>query len=158
MDRENDVAYADVCWNRSYREKYTQETDAPKGGPSVEIRPHLLVPLGYGRYARSDVITVLEPIEEADERGPGRRTRVFVEGRATPIVASRTETTILRDMVREPAQVTEARTAIALLEDVLEDLTTVGPLLRRSIKDEIGLDFDRIEKRIRRLIGQGADE
>lgn len=124
----------------------------------MEVRPQLLVPLGYGRYARSDVITVLEPIEEADERGPGRRTRVYVEGRPNPIVASRTETTILRDMVREPADVTEARTAVALLEDILEDFGTVGTLYRRSIKEEVGLDFDRIERRIRRLIGRDEDE
>lgn len=124
----------------------------------MNIRPQMLVPLGYGRYARSDVITVLEPIEETEERGPGRRTRVYVEGRPTPIVASRTETTIVRDMVREPSEVTEARAAIVLLEDLLEDLATVGPLLRRSIKDEVGLDFDRIEKRIRRLLQQGLEE
>lgn len=55
-------------------------------------------------------------------------------------------------------EVTEGRAAVALLEDLLEDLATVGPLLRRSIKDEVGLDFDRIENRIRRLIRQGSDE
>lgn len=124
----------------------------------MEIRPYVVVPLGYGKYARSDVITVLEPIEEAEERGPGRRTRVYVENRSTPIVASRTETTILRDMVREPGEVTEARAAIALLEDLLEDLAAVGPMLRRSIHEEAGLDIDRIERRIRRLIRHDADD
>ena len=38
-----------------------------------------------------------------DERGDGRRTRVWVDGVAEPLVASRTEGTILRDMGQEAA-------------------------------------------------------
>jgi hypothetical protein len=53
--------------------------------------------LGFGKYARADKIYALEPIETA-ERGSGRRTRVWVEGVADPIVASRTERTILMEM------------------------------------------------------------
>jgi hypothetical protein len=34
-----------------------------------------MVPLGYGKFVRSDKIVSLEPIE--DDRGPGRRTIVF---------------------------------------------------------------------------------
>src|SRR6266571_5020576 len=62
----------------------------------MEIKRDRMVFLGYGKYWRSDVIVGLMPIE--DERGPGRRTNVFVEGRAEPIVASRTEQSILEDM------------------------------------------------------------
>jgi hypothetical protein len=39
----------------------------------------------------------LEPLE-ADERGSGKRTRVWIEGIPEPIIASRTERTILHDM------------------------------------------------------------
>ena len=53
--------------------------------------------LGYGKYVRADRIYALEPIE-ADERGDGRRTRVWVEGIAEPLIASRTERTILNEM------------------------------------------------------------
>jgi hypothetical protein len=53
--------------------------------------------LGFGKYARADRIYALEPIEGGD-RGSGRRTRVWIEGVAEPIVASRTERTILHDM------------------------------------------------------------
>jgi len=53
--------------------------------------------LGFGKYARADKIYALEPIETSD-RGSGRRTRVWVEGVADPIVASRTERTILHEM------------------------------------------------------------
>jgi len=56
-----------------------------------------MVFLGFGKYARADKIYALEPLGEGD-RGHGRRTRVWVEGVPDPIVASRTERTILHDM------------------------------------------------------------
>ena len=49
-----------------------------------------MVFLGFGKWARADRIYALEPLEGAD-RGHGRRTRVWVDGLAEPIVASRTE-------------------------------------------------------------------
>lgn len=121
----------------------------------MEVQPNIIVPLGYGRYARSDVITVLEPIEDHEERGPGRRTKVYVEGRPHPIIASRTEATILRDMTRVPSEVAEARAALNLLQDLLEDFAEVGPMLRRSIREEAGIDIDALEKRIRRVLADG---
>src|SRR6266508_757203 len=53
--------------------------------------------LGFGKYARADKIYALEPLGEG-ERGHGRRTRVWIEGVPDPIIASRTERTILYDM------------------------------------------------------------
>jgi hypothetical protein len=53
--------------------------------------------LGFGKFARADKIYALEPLGEG-ERGHGRRTRVWIEGVPDPIVASRTERTILHDM------------------------------------------------------------
>jgi hypothetical protein len=58
--------------------------------------------LGFGKFARADKIYALDPIESAD-RGSGRRTRVWVEGISEPIVASRTERTILHDMGSDAA-------------------------------------------------------
>ena len=55
------------------------------------------VSLGLGRFARADRIIALEPIE-GEERGPGNRTRVWLEGRAEPLVASRSEAAILADL------------------------------------------------------------
>jgi hypothetical protein len=55
-----------------------------------------MVFLGHGKYARADRVFALEPI--GDDRGDGRRTRVWVEGIAEPLIASRTERTILADM------------------------------------------------------------
>ncbi|HTX30087.1 MAG TPA: hypothetical protein VMD09_01815 [Solirubrobacteraceae bacterium] len=55
-----------------------------------------MVPLGYGRFVRADDIVAVLPIE--DGRGRGRRTYVHVAGLASPIVASRSEASILADM------------------------------------------------------------
>jgi hypothetical protein len=56
-----------------------------------------LVPLGYGKYVRADRVYALVPLEGA-ERGDGRRTLVHVEGIEEPIVASRSEGAIARDV------------------------------------------------------------
>ena len=56
-----------------------------------------LVFLGFGKFARAVKIYALEPLRGA-ERGDGKRTRVWVEGLSEPIIASRTERTILQDM------------------------------------------------------------
>jgi hypothetical protein len=61
-----------------------------------------MVFLGFGKYARADKIYALEPLI-GDDRGGGRRTRVWIEGIPEPIVASRTERTILHDMGEEAA-------------------------------------------------------
>jgi hypothetical protein len=61
-----------------------------------------MVFLGFGKYARADKIYAIEPIRD-DRRGHGRRTLVWVEGVVEPIVASRTERTILADMGQEAA-------------------------------------------------------
>ena len=58
--------------------------------------------LGFGKYARADKIYALEPLGEG-ERGHGARTRVWVEGIAEPIVASRTERAIVAAMGGNPA-------------------------------------------------------
>ncbi len=56
-----------------------------------------LIPLGYGKFVRADRIYALVPLEGA-ERGDGRRTLVHVEGIEEPIIASRSEAAIARDL------------------------------------------------------------
>ena len=65
-----------------------------------------MVSLGFGKFVRSDRIFALEPLV-GDERGDGQRTKVWIEGVKDPIIAARTEVTILRDMGQE-AVATEA--------------------------------------------------
>jgi hypothetical protein len=64
--------------------------------------------LGFGKYARADKIYALEPIM-GEERGHGKRTLVWVDGIPEPIVASRTEQTILDDMIEASTVVAEVR-------------------------------------------------
>ena len=65
---------------------------------------HGMVFLGFGKYVRADRIYALEPIT-GEERGSGSRTLVWVEGIPEPVVASRTQETILAEIedVAEPA-------------------------------------------------------
>jgi hypothetical protein len=64
--------------------------------------------LGFGKYARADKIYALEPIT-GEDRGGGRRTLVWVDGIPEPIVASRTEQTILDDMIEASTVVADVR-------------------------------------------------
>ncbi|NLM44780.1 MAG: hypothetical protein GX201_12360 [Clostridiales bacterium] len=116
----------------------------------MEIKDNVMVPLGYGKYVRSDKIISLEPIE--DNRGPGRRTIVHVEEVKSPIIASRTENSILANMVQIPRSELEASAAYELLYDIKDDIEQIGPMLRKSIKEEAGFDLDKIEKRINEIL------
>ena len=97
--------------------------------------------LGFGKYARADKIYALEPLGEGD-RGHGRRTRVWIDGVPDPIIASRTERTILHDMGQGAA--TESvivDQAIELAERIAEqtqagrvDLTDLGRRARRLLE------------------------
>lgn len=57
----------------------------------------MLIPLGYGKFVRADRVFALVPLEGPD-RGDGRRTLVYVDGIEEPIVASRSEGAIERDV------------------------------------------------------------
>ncbi len=116
----------------------------------MEVRENVIVPLGYGKYARADKIIALEPIE--DERGPGRRTLVYVEQMPNPIIASRTEHAIVGNMVQTPKEVLEATAALELLQDLCDDISRVGPMLRTSIKKEAALDLNQIEGKIKEIL------
>jgi hypothetical protein len=69
--------------------------------PMADGAPRMVF-LGFGKYARADKIYALEPIRGKD-RGGGKRTLVWVDGVAEPIVAGRTERTILLEMGQEAA-------------------------------------------------------
>lgn len=121
----------------------------------MEVREDAVVPLGYGKYVRADRIIALVPIE--DDRGPGRRTKVYVEQLPSPLVASRTENSILASMVRTPTEVLEATAALELIQDLLDEVQQVGPMLRKSIKDEAGLDLDELELKVKEILAHELD-
>lgn len=122
----------------------------------MRIEKGVMVPLGYGKFFRSDRIVGLEPIEE--ERGPRRRTRVYVEDMAEPIVASRSETAILRDLIGLPRAETKIQEQHQLLVDILDTIGGIDPVLRSIIRTQAGWDLDRLEERAREVIGEEEEE
>jgi hypothetical protein len=95
-----------------------------------------MVFLGFGKYARADRIYALEPLV-GDERGGGRRTRVWIEGVTEPLIASRTERTILHDMGQDAAAgqplIDEAlKLAERIVEDADRGRVDIGELQRRA--------------------------
>jgi hypothetical protein len=95
---------------------------------------------------RADKIVALVPIEE--DRGSGRRTLVYVDALPEPLVAGRTEGTILRDMVGVESG------SVELLRELQLQIGQVRPLLKSSIRSEAGLDLDRLSQRISDLTGE----
>ena len=76
------------------------EREAPHGvawSAILQRMAHGMVFLGFGKYVRADRIYALEPIV-GNERGSGSRTLVWVEGIPDPVVASRTQHTILEEI------------------------------------------------------------
>ena len=119
----------------------------------MDIKRDRMVSLGYGKYWRSDAIVGLMPIE--DERGPGRRTNVFVAGRGDPIIASRTEQSILEEMgaSEEGFQLEGLREAT---RELLEAFHEFSPVLRRALQNEHHFDVEKWEQRLGELLRPAA--
>jgi len=109
----------------------------------MDVKRGRMVFLGYGKYWRSDAILGLMPIE--DDRGPGRRTNVFIEGRAEPLVASRTEQAILEDM-----GATDSGFQLQALREGASEL--LEALLRRALENEHHFDVEKWEHRLGGLL------
>lgn len=120
----------------------------------MEIKQGRMVHLGYGKYWRSDEIVGLCPIEE--NRGPGRRTEVYVATREDALIVSRSQQSILSDMASLPNNEFEAEEARSLLSEFLEDLHDVNPVLRRMLENEVRVDLDMWERRIKALLLRGS--
>jgi hypothetical protein len=102
-----------------------------------------MVFLGFGKYARADKIYALEPIT-GDDRGGGRRTRVWVEGVSEPLTASRTERTILHDMGHDAGD-------SALLDGAIDLAERLA-----SAADEGRVDLADLGRRARKVLAATA--
>jgi hypothetical protein len=88
----------------------------------VQIQSGRLIPLGYGRYVRSEDVIAIEPVTE--RRGPQRRALVWVRGIATPFVASRSEAAIAADLVameQQRVRTHELRSMLRQMSETLEE-------------------------------------
>jgi hypothetical protein len=99
-----------------------------------------MISLGFGKFARADRIFALIPLV-GDDRGDGRRTQVWVEGIATPVIASRTEGTILRDMGQDAAA------DAPLVEEALDLAARLA-----AAADAGRVDLSDLGRRARRLL------
>lgn len=122
----------------------------------MEIQRDRMVHLGYARYWRSDDIVGLLPIEE--DRGPGRRTEVYVSGRDAPVVASRAEETILEDMVLDEDARVESPEVRQTMRDLVEAFRGLSPVLRRMLRTEGNFDVGAWIGRLQRLDPQETGE
>jgi hypothetical protein len=115
----------------------------------MDVKRGRMVFLGYGKYWRSDRILGLTPIDQG--RGPGQRTNVFIEGQADPIVASRTEQSILEDMGATDGsfQLEGLRQAT---RELLEAFHEFSPVLRRALQNEHHFDVEKWEGRLGTLL------
>ncbi len=115
-----------------------------------------MIHLGYGKYWRSDNIVGLLPIEE--DRGPGRRTEVWVGRRGDPIIASRSQGAILRDMASLPDEARAAALSSAV-EEFVDVMKAMSPVLKRVMQNEGRLDTDSWVRRFEGILGPvGIDE
>ena len=103
-----------------------------------------MVFLGFGKWARADRIYALEPLE-GDDRGHGRRTRVWVEGLPEPIVASRTERAILAEMGHDAGQ----------MNPVLDDALDLAERLATAV-EQGRVDLVDLGRRARRVLEKTA--
>jgi hypothetical protein len=103
-----------------------------------------MVFLGFGKWARSDRIYALEPIV-GDDRGGGSRTRVWVEGIEEPVVASRTERTILHDMGQD----------VSAASPVLDEALDLAERLATAV-EEGRVDLGDLGRRARRVLEKTA--
>jgi hypothetical protein len=101
-----------------------------------------MISLGFGKWARSDRIYALEPLEGA-ERGHGRRTRVWVDGVREAVIASRTERTILAEMGEDGTS--------AVLDDALDLAERLA-----AAAEEGRVDLGDLGRRARRVLEKTA--
>jgi hypothetical protein len=103
-----------------------------------------MVFLGFGKWARADRIYALEPIV-GDDRGGGSRTRVWIEGIDDPVVASRTERTILHDMGQDGSGASP----------VLDEALDLAERLAAAV-DQGKVDLGDLGRRARRVLEKTA--
>jgi hypothetical protein len=103
-----------------------------------------MVFLGFGKYARADRIYALQPIT-GENRGGGQRTLVWVEGVPDPIVASRTERTILHEMGQDAAAGTP----------ILDEALSLAERLAHDA-EQGRVDLADLGRRARRLLESSA--
>ncbi len=114
------------------------------------IKSGQMVSLGYGTFVRSDEVAAIEPVREG--RGPRRRALVWLRGLPTPMVASRTEEAIIRDLTDSRGEAQKGRSQQLVLEHVVKTLDDVPGAFRRRLREHDGIDLDELVQEAHRAI------
>jgi hypothetical protein len=117
----------------------------------MRVQPGQMVALGYGKYVLSDEVVAIQPI--AEERGPGRRTMVWLKGISEPLVASRSEEAIIDDLVTPADEAARLRQQRSVLQLVAKTFDSIPPVIRRVLREENGVDLDAVASDVRRVLG-----
>ena len=110
----------------------------------------------FSRVREVLAIVGLTPIEE--DRGPGRRTEVHTATVEEPVVASRSEQAILRDMSIGTDQQFQIQEALELLADMLDALEEIPDVLDRMLVAEAQFDAANWRRRLQALLRAEAPE
>ncbi len=116
----------------------------------MRIQTGQLVSLGYGKYVRSDEVVAVEPITEG--RGPGRRSLVWVRGVPEPLVASRSEASVVDDLVTPSDEAARMRQLRGTLNKVTRSLEAIPPVLQRVIGEETGMEVGQLIEEAHRAL------
>ena len=77
---------------------------------------------------------------------------MYVENLSEPVVASRSEGAILRDLTETPNEIVKAREQFELLSEIAETVAEINPMLRSIIRDQGKWDLDRLVERLHDLL------
>ena len=117
----------------------------------MTIQSDQLISLGYGRYVRSDEVVAIEPIVE--DRGPGRRTLVWVRGVPDALVASRSDRALADDLLTRAEDAAHLREMRDLLRAMSRQLKEIPGVLQRVIREENGIDIEDLVREAARVAG-----
>ena len=117
----------------------------------MTIQSDQLISLGYGRYVRSDEVVAIEPIVE--DRGPGRRTLVWVRGVPDALVASRSDRALADDLMTRAEDAAHLREMRDLLRTMSRQLKEIPGVLQRVIREEAGFDIEDLIREAIRVAG-----
>lgn len=116
----------------------------------MRVQAGQLVSLGHGKYARSEEVVAIEPIVEA--RGPGRRTRVWVRGLPEPLIASRAEDSLVRDLVTPTDETVRLHDLALVVNQLVGAIEALPPVLLRVLEEETGQDLARLVGQVKQVL------
>src|SRR5690242_10206882 len=119
----------------------------------MRVQNDELVSLGHGTWVRSEEVIAIVPIRE--QRGPGRRSNVWVRGLPEPLIASRSEEAILRDLTRPRTAVERGARLEGAVARVTNAIDHIPAVLLRVVEEETGEDLGQVAREARQALTDG---